>query len=170
MRTFSKQNHDDVPERIARLARGIAEAHGLTADVDHASGYPVTVNDEAAYALMTDTVVDLFGADRYVEMPFPEAGAEDFSYVLEQVPGAYIFVSAYPARRLEHGRDQSLVAGPFDIAVLADRSAPLAEVVLRRLRQADRGRFFSSGSVPSVQGTVLSVQRSAPEPGNRPLN
>jgi hippurate hydrolase len=135
VRTFSKQNHDDVPERIARLARGIAEAHGLTADVDHASGYPVTVNDEAAYALMTDTVVDLFGADRYVEMPFPEAGAEDFSYVLEQVPGAYIFVSAYPGDDWNTAATNHSSRALFDDAVLADCSALLAEVALRRLRQ-----------------------------------
>lgn len=135
VRTFSKTNHDQVPERIERLARGIAEAHGLSAEVNYVPGYPVTVNDDAAYALMTDTVTDLFGAERYVEMPFPEAGAEDFSYVLEQVPGAYIFVSAYP------GDDWNTVAtnhsprALFDDVVLADCSALLAEVTLRRLRQ-----------------------------------
>ena len=135
VRTFSKTNHDQVPERIERLARGIAEAHGLSAEVNYVPGYPVTVNDDAAYALMTDTVTDLFGAERYVEMPFPEAGAEDFSYVLEQVPGAYIFVSAYPGDDWNTAATNHSPRALFDDVVLADCSALLAEVTLRRLRQ-----------------------------------
>ncbi|GAA0341284.1 M20 metallopeptidase family protein [Micropruina glycogenica] len=135
VRTFSKTNHDQVPERIERLARGIAEAHGLSAEVNYVPGYPVTVNDDAAYALMTDTVTDLFGAERYVEMPFPEAGAEDFSYVLEQVPGAYIFVSAYPGDDWNTTATNHSPRALFDDVVLADCSALLAEVTLRRLRQ-----------------------------------
>ena len=135
VRTVSKTNHDQVPERIERLARGIAEAHGLSAEVNYVPGYPVTVNDDAAYALMTDTVTDLFGAERYVEMPFPEAGAEDFSYVLEQVPGAYIFVSAYPGDDWNTAATNHSPRALFDDVVLADCSALLAEVTLRRLRQ-----------------------------------
>ena len=135
VRTFSKTNHDQVPERIERLARGIAEAHGVRAEVNYVPGYPVTVNDDAAYALMTDTVTDLFGAERYVEMPFPEAGAEDFSYVLEQVPGAYIFVSAYPGDDWNTAATNHSPRALFDDVVLADCSALLAEVTLRRLRQ-----------------------------------
>lgn len=135
VRTFSKTNHDQVPERIERLARGIAEAHGLSAEVNYVPGYPVTENDDAAYALMTDTVTDLFGAERYVEMPFPEAGAEDFSYVLEQVPGAYIFVSAYPGDDWNTAATNHSPRALFDDVVLADCSALLAEVTLRRLRQ-----------------------------------
>lgn len=135
VRTFSKTNHDQVPERIERLARGIAEAHGLSAEVNYVPGYPVTVNDDAAYALMTDTVTDLFGAERYVEMPFPEAGAEDFSYVLEQVPGAYIFASAYPGDDWNTAATNHSPRALFDDVVLADCSALLAEVTLRRLRQ-----------------------------------
>ena len=65
VRTFSTENHARIPERIERLARGIAEAHGMTADVDYVRGYPVTVNDPVEYARVVDTVVDLFGADRY---------------------------------------------------------------------------------------------------------
>ena len=135
VRTFSKTNHDQVPERIERLARGIAEAHGVRAEVNYVPGYPVTVNDDAAYALMTDTVTDLLGAERYVEMPFPEAGAEDFSYVLEQVPGAYIFVSAYPGDDWNTAATNHSPRALFDDVVLADCSALLAEVTLRRLRQ-----------------------------------
>ncbi|MFT3860561.1 M20 metallopeptidase family protein [Micropruina sp.] len=135
VRTFSKANHDSAPERIERLARGIAEAHGLGVTVDYLRGYPVTVNDPGEYALLADTVVDLFGADRYVEQPFPKAGAEDFSYVLEQVPGAFIFVSAYPGDDWTVAATNHSARALFDDDVLADCAALLAEVTLRRLRQ-----------------------------------
>ena len=135
VRTFSKENHALIPERITRLAQGIAEAHGMTADVDYAPGYPVTVNDEAEYALLTDTVIDLFGADHYVEEPFPEAGAEDFSLVGEQIPSAFIFVSAYPGADHATAPSNHSPRALFDDVVLADCAALLAEVALRRLRQ-----------------------------------
>ena len=135
VRTFSAANHEVVAERIERLARGIAEAHGMTAAVDYQVGYPLTVNDETEYGLLTDTVIDLFGADRYVEEPNPEAGAEDFSLVGQQVPSAYIFVSAYPGDDWRTAATNHSPRALFDDDVLADCSALLAEVALRRLRR-----------------------------------
>ena len=139
VRTFSKENHELIGGRITRLAQGIAQAHGMTADVEYVPGYPVTVNDEAEYALLTDTVVDLFGADHYVEEPFPEAGAEDFSLVGEQVPSAFIFVSAYPGDDHATAPSNHSPRALFDDSVLAGCSALLAEVALRRLRRGSSG-------------------------------
>ena len=135
VRTFSTENHARIPERIGRLARGIAEAHGMTADVDYVRGYPVTVNDPVEYARVVDTVVDLFGADRYVDDPHPKAGGEDFSFVGQQVPSAFIFVSAYPGEDWATAATNHSAQAPFDDAILADCSALLAEVALRRLSQ-----------------------------------
>lgn len=135
VRTFSAENHERMPERIGRLARGIAEAHGMTADVDYLPGYPVTVNDAVEYGLLTDTVVDLFGADRYIEEPFPKAGAEDFSLVAQQVPSGFIFVSAYPGQDWASAASNHSAHALFDDDVLADCAALLAEVTIRRLRR-----------------------------------
>ncbi|MFT4216821.1 MAG: M20 family metallopeptidase [Micropruina sp.] len=135
VRTFSATNHAGIPERIGRLARGIAEAHGMTADVDYQRGYPVTMNDEAEYAHVVDTVVDLFGADRYVEEPFPKAGGEDFSLIGQQVPSAFIFVSAYPGADFATAATNHSARALFDDGVLADSAALLAEVAIRRLRR-----------------------------------
>ena len=54
---------------------------GCAAEVEYLPGYPVTVNDEAEYAFAKDTIVDLFGADRYIHQRDPEMGSEDFSFV-----------------------------------------------------------------------------------------
>ena len=135
IRTFSAENHELMPERIGRLARGIAEAHGMSADVDYVRGYPVTVNDAVEYGLLSGTVVDLFGADRYVEDPTPKAGAEDFSLVAEQLPSGFIFVSAYPGEDWATAPTNHSPQALFDDDVLADCAALLAEVALRRLQR-----------------------------------
>ncbi len=135
VRTFSTANHQVIGERITRLAQGIAQAHGMSADVEYVTGYPVTVNDETEYARVVEAVVDLFGADRYVEQPFPEAGAEDFSLVAQQVPSAFIFVSAYPGDDWATAASNHSPRALFDDDVLADCAALLAEAALRRLRR-----------------------------------
>jgi hippurate hydrolase len=134
VRSFSPQARARVRQGITAVLDGIASAHGLTIDIDHRSGYPVTVNDDGEADLVADTITDLFGAHRFSPMANPEAGAEDFSYVLEQVPGAFVFLSACPT-------DVDPATAPanhapqarFDDGVLADGAALLAELALRRL-------------------------------------
>ena len=76
---------------------------------------------------------DLFGAGRFVEEEFPEAGAEDFSYVAQRVPSAYLSVSACSADDPAAAADNHSARAVFDDAVLPDCAAYLAEVALRRL-------------------------------------
>ena len=80
-----------------RVAEGIAAAHGATAEVDLEAGYPVTINDPAFTAFVMDTARSLIADDKVAELPAPIMGAEDFSYVLQQVPGAMAFLGARPA-------------------------------------------------------------------------
>ena len=81
---------------ITRVVEGIAAAHGVKVDVDYKLGYPVTVNDDTEYARAKQAVVDLFGAERFTELPTPELGSEDMAFVMELVPGAYLNVGACP--------------------------------------------------------------------------
>ncbi|MGZ4590070.1 MAG: M20 metallopeptidase family protein [Actinomycetes bacterium] len=134
VRSLSPAARAKVRADICRLASGIAAAHGLTVEVDYRDGYPVTVNDAAEHALARKTVVDLFGADRYTEMPRPELGAEDMSFVLERVPGAYLNISACPDPDYLAAPDNHSPRAAFDDSVLPDAAAWLAEVTLRRLR------------------------------------
>jgi amidohydrolase len=96
MRTLSEPNRQALRAAISRLAEGVAAAHGATVEVDVEAGYPVTVNDAAAVDLLAGTTAELVGADRVRDLPHPVMGSEDFSYVLQRVPGAMGFLGACP--------------------------------------------------------------------------
>lgn len=133
VRTFSTTNRDRVHDAIRRVADGISAAHGLTAEVTTLMGYPVTVNDDAEYAFLRATAEELFGAQRHTEMAHPEAGAEDFAFVAQRVPSAYVFLSACPAADPQRAPDNHSPRANFDDAVLPDQAVLLAELAIRRL-------------------------------------
>lgn len=134
IRTFSEKTRTLVHEGIRRLAQGIAGAYGATAEVDVIPGYPVTINDPAFSELVRATAVELLGEERVPPVEEPVMGAEDFSYVLQQVPGAMAFVGARPA-------DQDPATAPvnhsnrviFDEPAMAIGTATYVAVALRSL-------------------------------------
>ena len=133
-RSYSAASRDRLAEEIPRLITGIAAAHGLTADVEYAAEYPVTVNDaaEAEFALRTTT--EVFGPGRGQLAEFPVTGAEDFSFVLDEVPGAFVFLGACPPDRdPETAPTNHSAVAVFDDAALAAGTALYAELALRRL-------------------------------------
>jgi amidohydrolase len=133
IRSFSAANRVLLEGAVPRLLEGIADAHGLRAEIEWTPGYPVTINDEAEYAFARATLVDLFGEGRYDEEPFADPGTEDFSYVLERVPGAYVSISACSADDVTTAPDNHSARAVFDDSVLPDCAAYLAEVASRRL-------------------------------------
>jgi amidohydrolase len=134
VRTFSPQAREKVREVATRIVRDVAAAHGLTADASYEDGYPVTANDAAEAAFATQTITAVLGDDRYVDAPNPLTGSEDFSYVLNEVPGAFVMLGACPP-----GADPFVAPfnhspeAIFDDSVLPDGTAVLAELALRRL-------------------------------------
>jgi hippurate hydrolase len=94
IRTLSPGTRERVHAGLRRLAEGIAAAHGAAAEVEIVPGFPVTICDPRAVALARAAVRDLYGSDAWIELPTPIMGAEDFSYVLEKVPGAMLFLGA----------------------------------------------------------------------------
>jgi hippurate hydrolase len=96
IRTVSAATRELVVQRIPRVARGIAEAHGVTASVEMERGYPVTVNDPEFAKFVLGVSERVLGPDLTHEQPFPQMAAEDFSYVLEKVPGAMIGLGTSP--------------------------------------------------------------------------
>ena len=137
VRSFSPRARAAVQAASTKLAAGIATAHGLTATAEFVDGYPVTSNDAAELAFAEQTVAAVFGDGRYVAAPDPLTGSEDFSYVLEQVPGAYLMLGACPpdADPFTAPFNHSAEA-VFDDAVLPDGTAMYAELALRRLAEA----------------------------------
>ena len=81
---------------LRRVARGVAEAHGVTATVDIHAGYPVTVNDADFARFVLHVGAELLGSQNAPEQATPQMAAEDFSYVLEQVPGAMMSLGTRP--------------------------------------------------------------------------
>lgn len=96
MRTLSESTREQMRANVRQVAKGIAAAHGATADVEIEPGYPVTVNDADFADHVADLARGLIGPDDVAEMESPIMGAEDFSYVLQRVPGAMAFLGASP--------------------------------------------------------------------------
>lgn len=98
VRTFSPEVQDLVERRIGELAQGIAAAQGVTAGVRYERRYPPTINAAANARLAADVAAQVAGADRVDLDPQPSMGAEDFAFMLQQRPGAYIWLGAGPGR------------------------------------------------------------------------
>ncbi|MFD9946663.1 M20 family metallopeptidase [Nonomuraea sp. NPDC059023] len=134
IRTFSKENRALVKRRVIEVVEGIAAANGMAVEAGFGMGYPVTVNNASEAEFAGQTVEELFGPGRFFVSPQPVMGSEDFSYVLEQVPGAFIFLGACPADRdpasapYNHSPEAA-----FDDAVLPDGAALYAALAHLRL-------------------------------------
>ena len=136
-RSYSAAARARLRDGTIRLVNHIAEAHGLTADAEYIEEYPVTVNDEAEANFARTVAAQMFGEGRSVPKLFPMTGAEDFSYVLQHVPGAFISLGACPPDRDPQTAPSNHSAEAiFDDAVLADGAALYAELALRRLGAA----------------------------------
>jgi amidohydrolase len=101
IRTFDDALRRSMPERITRLARGIAEGLQCTAAVEVRAGNPPVVNDAGAAEIARRAAARVVG-DANVVAPEPTMGGEDMAVYFERVPGCFVFVgSANPARGLD---------------------------------------------------------------------
>jgi amidohydrolase len=96
LRATSEAARNNAHEGIRRVATNIAAAHLCEAVVTIGRGYPVTINDAGFVDFARGVATDLLGADNYVGMPAPFMGAEDFSYVLQRMPGCMMFLGVMP--------------------------------------------------------------------------
>jgi amidohydrolase len=97
IRAVSDRSRDLAVDGVRSVSSRIAQAHGCSAEVVmEPCNYPVTVNDAAFAAETLGVAGALIGGDRVVSMPTPVMGAEDWSYVLQSVPGAMAFLGAAP--------------------------------------------------------------------------
>jgi hippurate hydrolase len=134
VRSYSEANHERLAAGLPRLVRGIAAAHGLDVEVAYEMLYPVTVNEPAATAFALDTARELFGAGEVWEAPQPASGSEDFSLVLNKVPGAMLLVGAAPEGvDVEKAPQNHSPRAVFDDRVLHRQAALLSELAEQRL-------------------------------------
>jgi amidohydrolase len=136
IRAVSEKTREAVGNYVRRTAEGIASAHGATADVSIESGYPVTVNDGPFAAFVEGIARELRGADNVALMPAPIMGSEDFSYVLQRVPGVMAFLGGRP-----EGLDpETAPRNHSDVVVFDEETMPLGAALYAAvaLRHADR--------------------------------
>ena len=134
IRTLSAQQRAETMDSVERVATHVAAAHELTVEFSREAGYPVTVNDAGVAAQVTATAAALLGEQASAVMPVPLMGAEDFSYVLEKVPGAMAFLGACPPELdpgTAPGNHSNLVR--FDEAALPNGVAMYAQMALQAL-------------------------------------
>lgn len=122
VRSFDPAVQAMVMRRMEEIVQGTAAAFGVTARLDYEVGYPATVNDPDATRFAAAVAADVVGEARVEAEAGREMGAEDFAYMLQERPGAYLFLGAGPGAGLHHPG--------FDFN---DRIAPVGASILARL-------------------------------------
>lgn len=131
LRSFSAVSQARLLHESVRVVQGIAAAHGVDVEVTANEMYPVTVNDVARAAAVADLTRERFGEERFIEFPNPMTGSEDFSRVLENVPGAMVFLGAVlPGADAATAPYNHSPLAQFDESVLSAGVAMYAELAL----------------------------------------
>src|SRR5688572_4403644 len=101
IRTFDVELRRSMPERIARICSGVAQALGCRADVEVKAGNPAVVNDAGVAEIARRAALRVVAAEKVV-LPEPTMGGEDMAVYFERAPGCFVFVgSSNPARGLD---------------------------------------------------------------------
>ena len=135
VRVFSEENAAKLKTFTKELAESIAKGFGLTATVEFTRATKVLMNNPEAIKSVEEVTVRMFGPGRYINLPTPIAGGEDFASIVHEIPGAFVFMGAAPV-----GVDPATAAtnhsnkAVFDDAILADGAALLAELAIDALR------------------------------------
>ena len=135
IRTFSPENRSRIQAEAVRLCESIAQGYGLKAEVEVVEQYPVTANNNDHAQFVGRVAADLFGREGFMEMPHPIAGAEDYSRVLEEVPGSYVFLGASVDQDFTKSEVNHSPRAMFDDAVLYRGTALLSELAVRSLNE-----------------------------------
>jgi amidohydrolase len=135
IRTFSPENRSRIQTEAIRLCKSIAEGYGLKAEIKVVEQYPVTANNNEHAQFVGKVTTDLFGNESFIEMPHPIAGAEDYSRVLEEVPGSYVFLGASVDKDFTKSEVNHSPRAMFDDSVLHRGTALLCELAVRSLNE-----------------------------------
>ena len=128
VRTLSKATQEMVHRRLEQIVAGQAAAYNVKAELDYVMGYPATINDPDKTVFAAEVareITPLVDDARQYEM-----GAEDFSYMLEQRPGTYLYVGNGNSAGLHHPEydfdDEASPAGASFFARLIERALPVS--------------------------------------------
>jgi amidohydrolase len=101
-RSLTPQVRDLLQQRIGEVVEGTARLYGASAKVTYHRGYPVLVNHARETSFAADVAREVAGEAKVHDDYPPMMGAEDFAYMLEERPGAYIFVGNGDSAGLHH--------------------------------------------------------------------
>ena len=134
VRTFRPQTQDAIERRLSELVHSIAAAFGASATLKYERVYPATVNSEREAAFAAQVADTLVGADNVIRDLEPSMGSEDFSFMLQQRPGAYARLGQGGAEGgcfLHNSRydfnDEVIPLGAGYLAALAEQALPIAD-------------------------------------------
>jgi amidohydrolase len=132
VRSFTSETRALAERRIKEIAPAVAQALGGSADVQYHRGYPATVNAEEEARFAAEVGAKVFGAGNVVTDHEPTMGGEDFAYLLQERPGAYVFLGQGGAQGgcLLHNpaydfNDEVIPLGASYLAALAEHALPL---------------------------------------------
>jgi amidohydrolase len=126
VRTLSPGVRVLVKTRVREVVEGTAKLYGARADLTYTTGYPVLVNDESRTAFAAEVADEIAGKDKVARDTPPLMGAEDFAYMLEERPGAFIYVGNGDSAMLHHPaydfNDEAIPLGTSYWVRLAERA------------------------------------------------
>jgi len=129
VRTFDKRVQDMVIKRMEEIVSGHSQIFGLECKLRYEKGYPPTINSPENVKMASLAAQDISGVDMVDDNAGQEMGAEDFSYLLEKRPGAYLFLGIGEAAGLHNTNydfnDDASVYGASFFARLVEMSQPL---------------------------------------------
>ena len=129
IRTFDKNVQDMVWRRLEGIVAGQAASYDVEAELKIDRGYPATVNDAEKMEFAAEIAREVSGMDKVRTDRAPEMGAEDFSFMLEERPGAYLFLGQGEGAALHHPgfdfNDDVAPVGASFFARLVERAQPL---------------------------------------------
>ena len=101
-RSLTPEVRELLQKRVREVVEGTARLYGAKADITYTTGYPVVVNQERQTALAAAVAREIAGADKVDTDVAPVMGAEDFAFMLQERPGAFIFVGNGDSAGLHH--------------------------------------------------------------------
>ena len=132
VRTFKQETRDLAERRVREIAGSISQALGTSAQIEYRRGYPATVNSEREAVCAAKVGERVFGAANVITDAEPTMGGEDFSYLLQARPGAYVFLGqgGGPSGCFLHNpgydfNDEVIPLGAGYLAALVEESLPL---------------------------------------------
>lgn len=129
VRTFDPEVQTMVQRRMATIVAGQAAAFGVQARLDYDVGYPATVNDADKASFAAGVAREIAGDAGVIDDAGREMGAEDFSYMLEKRPGAYLFLGQGEGAGLHHPaydfNDRVAPVGASFFARIVERAQPI---------------------------------------------